>query len=408
MTFPNLRLYIMDENGENVEPIGHINIGSALHPTVLKDGRVMFSSYEAQGVRDDRVWGLWAIWPDGRKWEALMSPFKIGAAFHFQTQLSDGRIGVIEYYNLNNNGFGTLLAFNATKTPGSAPFGSPIDTHASNPQVRRGVWFFDPSHPAHLQPRYTQYRFSPPGLSALSAFTHGEDQAAGWELDGTWAGKVTHPAGAPNNDVLLVWSPGPVNQLDRPTRLPQPDGGLYLLKNGTAITDHRQLVLIKNSPNYNETQPKALVPYAAIYGVAAPAALPYLPNDGSAHAGLPAGTPFGLVGSSSFYKRDSAPGSVNTSGIYQGLDAFNTSENDASPNWFIQGADAGRYTNAEIFAVRILGMEGVAHRSYGPAATGGSPGFRSHAGIKRLRVLGEIPLRKAGVTDPDGNPDTRY
>ncbi len=408
MTFPNLRLYIMDDNGENVEPIGHLNIGSAMHPTVLTDGRVMFSSYESQGVRDDRVWSLWAIWPDGQKWEPLMSPFKIGAAFHFQTQLSDSRIAVVEYYNLNNSGFGTLLAFNAKKTVGAAPFGSPIDTDPSNPLVRRGLWFFDAGHPAHLQPRLTQYRFSPPGLSALSAFTHGEDQGAGYELDGSWAGKVTHPAAAPKNDVLLVWSPGPVNHLDRPTQLPRIDGGIYLLKSGAAITDHRQLVLVKNDPRFNEMQPRALVPYSAIYGVAAPANLPYLPNDGSLHTSLPAGTPFGLVGASSFYKRDTAPGVANKTSIYHGLEPFNTSENDVNPNWFIQGADAGRYSDADIFAVRILGMEGVAHRSYGPGATGGSPGFRSHAGAERLRILGEIPLRKPGVVDPDGNPDTSF
>ena len=259
-----------------------------------------------------------------------------------------------------------------------------------------------------MQPRHTQYRFSPPGLTALSAFTHGEDQAAGYELDGSWAGKVTHPSGAPKNDVLLVWSPGPVNHLDRPTQLPRVDGGIYLLKSGTAITDHRQLVLLKNDPRFNEMQPKALVPYSAIYGISAPAALPYLPNDGSLNAALPAGTPFGLVGSSSFYKRDTAPGMANTTSIYNGLDPFNTSENDVNPNWFIQGADAGRYTNADIFALRVVGMEGVAHRSYGPGATGGSPGFRSHALAERLRILGEIPLRKSGAIDPDGNPDTSF
>ena len=242
-----------------------------------------------------------------QKWEPLMSSFKVGAAFHFQTQLSDSRIAVVEYYNLNNNGFGTLLAFNAHKTAGAAPFGSPLDTDASNPLVRRGVWFFDSAHPAHLQPRYSQYRFSPPGLTALSAFTHGEDQASGYELDGSWAGKVTHPSAAPNNDALVVWSPGPVNNLNRPTELPRADGGIYLLKSGAAINDHRQLVLVKNDPRFNEMQPKALVPYVAIHGVAAPATLPYLPNDGAVHATLPAGTPFGLVGSSSFYKRDSAP-----------------------------------------------------------------------------------------------------
>jgi hypothetical protein len=407
-TFPNLRLYVMDDNGNNVEAVGHLNMGSALHPTVLRDGRVMFSSYESQGVRDNRVWALWAIWPDGQKWEPLMSPFKIGAAFHFQTQLSDGRIGVLEYYNLNNNGFGTLLAFDAQRQPGVPAFGSPVPTDLSNPQVRRGLWNFDPGHPQHLQPRTTQYPFSPPGLVALSAFTHGEDQASGYALDGTWAGKVTHPSGAPNNDVLLVWSPGPVNNLNRPTNLPRADGGIYLLKGGLPINDHRQLVLVKNDPRYNEMQPRALVPYAAIHGVATPAALPFLPNDGSQHTALPAGTPFGLIGSASFYKRDTAPGVSTSPASYHGLDVFNTSENDVNSNWFTQGADAGRYSDADIFAVRVLGMESVAHRSYGPGATGGSPGFFSHAGAERLRILGEIPLRKLGVIDADGNPDTSF
>ncbi len=242
-----------------------------------------------------------------------------------------------------------------------------------------------------------QYRFSPPGLTALSAFTHGEDQASGYELDGSWAGKVTHPSAAPNNDALVVWSPGPVNNLDRPTQLPRADGGIYLLKSGAAINDHRQLVVVKNDPRFNEMQPKALVPYAAIHGVVAPATLPYLPNDGTAHAVLPAGTPFGLVGASSFYKRDTAPKIADTPSMFNGLEEFNTSQNDTNPNWFTQGADAGRYTDADIFAVRIVGMEGVAHRSYGPIASGGSPGFFSHAGAERLRILGEIPLRKSGM-----------
>ena len=37
--------------------IGALNIGSALHPTPLADGRLMFSSYESQGLRDIRLWG---------------------------------------------------------------------------------------------------------------------------------------------------------------------------------------------------------------------------------------------------------------------------------------------------------------------------------------------------------------
>lgn len=38
-------------------------------------------------------------------------------------ELTDGRIAVTEYYNLNNNGFGTLLAFPAAKQPNAPPFG---------------------------------------------------------------------------------------------------------------------------------------------------------------------------------------------------------------------------------------------------------------------------------------------
>jgi Hydrazine synthase alpha subunit middle domain len=416
-TFPNLRLYVMDDDGRNVEKIGHLNIGSAMHPTVLKDGRVMFSSYESQGLRDQRVWSLWSILPDGRYWEPLMGSFKVGSSMHFQTQLSDGRISVVEYYNLNNEGFGALLAFNEEAPAGAPLFGSVNALDVSNPKVQRGIDFFQPGHPAHLQPRLTQYRFSPPGLTSLTAFAHGSDEAAspvpGATTREQWAGKVTHPSGAPNNDVLMVYSPGPVNNLNRPASLPRIDGGIYLLKGGVSVEDPTKLVMIKNDPNYNEQFPRAVVPYAAIHGVNEPAATRWLPNDGSEHSMLPAGTPFGLVGTSTFYRRDTKPGNfeyITPSAAYDGLDKFNTGENDENPNWANQGADAGKYTNDEIYAVRIVGMEATAHRSYGPNE---GPAFKAHQGRERLRILGEIPLKKKDangntVLDTDGNPDTSF
>ena len=131
----------------------------------------MFSSYEAQGLRDSRLWGLWAMWPDGRNWEPLMSAFDGQNAFHFQTQLSNGDISVVEYYNQNNNSFGTALAFPVEKDPGIPPFGSPITSGRGNDAVRRGIWWFDDSHPNHKKPRYKKFRFSPPGIYSLSAFS---------------------------------------------------------------------------------------------------------------------------------------------------------------------------------------------------------------------------------------------
>jgi Hydrazine synthase alpha subunit middle domain len=416
-TFPNLRLHVMDDNGDNIEQIGHLNIGSAMHPIVLKDGRVVFSSYETQGLRDQRVWSLWSILPDGRYWEPMFGSFKVGSSMHFQTQLSDGRVAVIEYYNLNNEGFGTLLAFDP-KEPANAPrFGSFNALDVSNPKIQRGIWYFQPGHPEHLKPRYTQYRFSPPNLATITAFSHGEDNASsplpGATASDQWAGKVTHPAAAPNNDVLVSWSSGPVNNLNRPTTQPRVHAGIYLIKNSATIDDPRNMVKIRHTPNYNLQMPKAVVPYKAIHGVDEPARIEWLPNTGTVHATLPEGTPFGLIGTSTFYRRDSKPGNfeyISFPQDYNGWDRFNTGENDDNPNWFNQGSDAGKYSNSDIYAVRIVGMEATVHRSYG-ATTGNA--FNAHQGRERLRILGEIPLKKSDVNgntilDPDGNPDTSF
>jgi hypothetical protein len=56
--------------------------------------------------------------------------------------------------------------------------------------------------------------------------------------------------------------------------------------------------------------------------------------------------------------------------ISTGFDAFNTGENDQSSNWNWQGADAGRYSNSDIWAVRIVALEPNTHRSYGPNSGG--------------------------------------
>src|SRR5262249_53264803 len=72
--------------------------------------------------------------------------------------------------------------------------------------------------------------------------------------------------------------------------------------------------------------------------------------------------------------------------------------------WGGQGADAGLYTNSDIHAIRILAME--------PATIPVAGRFHNHA-WERLRILGEIPVRKFGADgkqplDPDSNPDTSF
>ena len=405
-TAPTLQLFVMDEDGENVTFIAPLNIGSALHPTPLEDGRLAFSSYESQGLRDQRLWGLWSIWPDGRAWGPIVSAFNSPQAFHFVTQLSDGDLVVVDYYNLNNNGFGALFKLPATPPSGSPQFYSAFQTGAPGLDQTVGAGFHYP---------FT-FPFQPRGMFALTPFTHPEDEAAPVGTNAIRVGKFTHPSAAPNNDLLVVWTPGPANNLDRPVSTPYYDAGLYLITGGNIVTNPAPLVLIKNDPNYNEAWPRAVVTWKAIHGSGEPVKLPWLPNDGTAHPDLLPGTAYGIVGTSSFYKRESFPGVVaQWSDTFDGLDSFNTGENEQSSNWEYQGADDGKYSNRDIFAVRIVAMEPNTHRSYGPHSGGlynDGRQFFSHAG-ERLRILGEIPLRKydtngAPILDPEGNPDTSF
>lgn len=416
---PCLQLFVMDDDGQNVEQIGYLNLGMALHPSILTDGRVMFSSLESQGLRNPILWALWSIHPDGTNWGPLVSAFdRVPApnAFHFQTQLSDGNIVAEEYYNQNNSGFGAYLKFPANPPKEYASFGPADASDPRNPPLRFGRF-------QNGKPNYYRLPFSPYGVESLTQFANNAegqaDPAVLGQETSPRVGKFTHPSGAPDNHLLTVWSPGPVNHQFK-LETPSIDAGIYLIKDGKPIDEPAQMLLIKNDPRYNEQWPRALVPYERIYGLPEPQRLPPLANDGSLSPHLPAGTPFGLIGTASLYKRESYPGGGVREGSvtatftsaydptngYRGLDPFNTSENGASLNWFNQGADAGRYENEEIHAIRILAMEPRSDRG------GGNPArFHNHAN-ERLRILGEIPVRKfeQGVepVDPDGNPDTSF
>jgi hypothetical protein len=426
---PTLQLFVIDEDGGNVECIGHFNLGMALHPVVLTDGRIIFSSLESQGLRSSIMWGLWNINPDGTSWGPVISAFLPGEgapnAFHFQTQLSDGHIIAEEYYNQNNSGLGTYLKLPLQPPDGYPAFGPASMNDSRNPALRFG-------RHENGRPSLRRQPFSPFGIESLTRFARPDDGPADRSVvgkkDSPGVGKFIHPSGAPDNHLLTVWSPGPANhQYNYP---PEIDGGLYLIKGGKPIDEPGQMLLIKNDPNYNEQWPRALVPYKRIYGIEAPKQLTPLANDGKRSKHLPEGTPFGLIGTSSMYKRESYPNGAVPDGKvtatwagksksrdgFDGLDPFNTAENGASLNWVNQGADAGKYSNDDIHAIRILALEPTTDRNRGPKS---SRLFHNHA-EERLRILGEIPVRKfakvepgASATggqpvDPDGNPDTSF
>jgi hypothetical protein len=416
-----LQLHVMDEDGSNIETVGHLNLGCALHPVILKDGRLIFSSLENMGLRASLLWGIWSIHPDGTNWAPVVSAFSgTGApsAFHFQTQLSDENIIIELYYNQNQKGFGTLF-----KIPPSVPQAETAFGPGSLDDPRNPRWQFLNDR-GRMQSRF-QLPFTPFGMQSITPWIQTQDRPAPPTViddpKSDRIGKLTHPCGAPDNHLLVAWTLGPIGGSAGAVRDymgPQPiDSGLYLIKDGATTHEPGQMLLIKNDPKYNEQWPRPVVPYRRIYGVEKPRILQHN-NDGKTSLHLPEGTPFGLVGTSSLYKRESAPlGAVPEDGVTAEFPA-DYRENGRSAafsgsrwNWRGQGADAGRYDNRDIHAIRILSFEPNAH-SDGPGSQQGYPAYYSHA-MERLRILGEVPVRKFENSanqplDPDGNPDTSF
>src|SRR5438309_11946569 len=85
------------------------------------------------------------------------------------------------------------------------------------------------------------------------------------------------------------------------------DAGIYLIQGGMPIQEPGEMLLIKHDAKYDAQWPRALVPYERIHGIREPRTLKPLANDGKLSSHLPEGTPFGLVGTSSLYKRESFP-----------------------------------------------------------------------------------------------------
>lgn len=426
---PDLRtmqLMRMRSDGGDVETIGHLNLNSAMHPTMLRDGRVMFGSFENMGLRDPRSWGIWTIHPDGTQWQSLLPALAVPTsnARHPTTQLSDGRVVCEQYYFHRTLGFGTFFVMDAAAPPGVPYFGSAGSEDPRN---------------ASLAPKLHEITgrvaFTPHGFAELTRFASaGSSEAYSSDPSDPNAprnGKVAHPAAAPDGHLLLSYSPGPVFGNEKTTRkgfaAPAAHSGIYLIPHGQPIDAPAGMRRVKVDADSNLAWPRALVPYRRIHGVDAPVDLCASPRTPPEHQKqLPEGAPFGLVGSSNLTKRETYPAGVVKPGTvtasFAGVDrptekflyatdpwqSLGGMISHGGRNWVVQGADAGRYANDEVHAIRILAIEPQTD----PAATEAGRRQWWSAGNERMRVLGEIPVRKfedgEQPIDSDGNPDTSF
>lgn len=398
---PATRLYIGHDYGaeglKNVRNIDYMFLDLVGRLNILSTGKLVASYLHTQGLHhlEGRTSGVWEIDPDGRSWSPRVSGLDGSVIWRGETETAQREIVSVGYYQSKNAGLGQLIG-----CPTTPPLGQPQ---------------FGFSFP--LDPRNSmRYSFPCTGGRIVTPFSHVDDSAARKDSNGNFMGKVTNAAAAPGNRLLAVWSGNsPANNDLRPIR------GLDAMRivifgDKATITDPGQMQVIVYDPAYHYMQPVAAVSYKTIYGIDQPAELPWLPNDGSVHKELPAGTPYGLIGTSSFLHNFNDPvlpqynEGVSPRGHNSGLPTSISGGRKLyleDVNWGIRGAENGYYTKDDIYAVRIIGMNAFTEAS---AAT---RNFAVSHETEQLSILGEIPLRKftatgAPVLDDDGNPDTSF
>jgi len=397
------QIYVMDDHdggtpNKNLHLVGHSILHQAQHPTMLEDGRVLFTNWDDAGLREEYATAtLYVDHPDGGHLEQFLEPHNTTKRVeHFATQLTSGNVVVSSYYpRMATWGFGTLLQM-------------PVDIDGPDYVAERGDSAEDKS-------RY----FTRIGTEALTPHTTGSHRAPS-----DLSGRYSTPSAAPNNTLLVSYSDGPVS-FNPPCSAcvdePHLDAGIYFIRNADSskVTNpDTDLVELVNNPNYNEMWPRAVIPYVNIHGVTRPSLTPltaeeYAPTERD--RGLFAGTPTGLTGTSSMQNRESAP---------LGNDRFNRArgKDGAESGWAVQGADAGLVRNDDLWGVRILVMS--PDRYHAPWArstiernerllrdTRSSQhikGYYTHMS-ENWKILGEFPVRNsAGLDDPDGEEDTSW
>ncbi len=414
-------MYVMDDHDgsavtkelANIQLLETGNIHLVQHPMQLMDGRILFSTWQDAGTKSNgaefryAMTTLFTIHPDGSNLRQFTEPHDHRKRLdHFISQLSNGDIVWAYYYPSFDYGFGLIMR-SSIDPPG-------IDFLRGTVQQRF--------------PWGNQYRVSYREFDRRDMVTITPHTTAGDVPAPNLSGKYSMPSAATNGDLLVAYSSGSVNWFDAACGsaglCESLKSGIYMIKNadGTEadyITDPAtDLVLIKDEPNYNEIWPRAVLSYQQLYGQAAPDIINNLAMSAPDDDRLLPAEAAALVGTSSIYNRE--PLNENNP------DRFDPSNRREfhDGNWTVQGADAGAFTNADIYGVRIVATPPIPftepiNRNLDAIRWNA---ISRHLLDSRLRlvvarfgaehgekweILGEFPVKKPALDD-QGNPDTSW
>ncbi|HED36458.1 MAG TPA: hypothetical protein ENJ08_19855 [Gammaproteobacteria bacterium] len=381
------------------------------HPVQLKDGRILFSSWHDVGTKFTyAMTNLMTVHPDGSNLQQFTEPHDHRKNVeHFVSQLSDGQIVSGSYYPSFDYGYGLIKRYPLN------PDGPDFIRDSVDQRFTYGSKFI-----------ISQREFDRKGTTAITPHTVSADIPAP-----DYSGKYSMPSATKNNDLLVAYSTGTVNHFNSACNPKVNDGvdlcealksGIYMIKaanSATLVTNPDQLVKIKDDPLYNEIWPRAVLSYREIYGVDKPAILSSLANTAPVDNRLETGEAAALYGTSSMYNREL----LNETGTKK--DAFQSlaSREGHDGNWTIQGADAGVFSNSDIYGVRIIATPPIPftkpllNKNHSNAAIDRHlhesrliqvpSRFGSYHG-ERWEILGEFPLAHKGKTDAQGNPDSSW
>lgn len=420
--FLRFQLFSMDVDGSNLQLLGHRALGQQLHPIILTDGRIAYTNDDHMTQKtNNNQYSLFTVNPDGSNPFILAGKLDPTAfSYHYTTQLSDGDIITTLYYNINNSGLGTFLRF-PIDPPG------PDFSHYTNRSGNQSntlipydltQWSFGGS----------SIPFARTGQFTLTPQAMGGDQQA-WPYKNpadywihphngrtiSMQGKVSHPSGAPDNDLLGTYTIGgsstmpyiAFNAMDTTMQVVGKDGGVWLFPlepNSTRLVEHiaDDAQIVVDLPQYHEIMPRAVVPYSRIYGIPTPAQRSATANLGAQDPRLPAGKPYGLSGAASLLDRETRALNGTPWNMYDGggFMAGRTYTNLAS-----SGAELAIFANSEVYGIRVS----LPIPTYPNDYYGGMQRFMK-AQEHPIRILGEFPVRKPNGTplDGQGNPDTSF
>jgi len=414
------QLYVMDDHDgtavtnklANIQLLETGNIHLVQHPIQLKDGRILFSTWQDAGTKYDGLsfryatTPLFTIHPDGSNLQQFTEPHDHHKNVeHFISQLSDGQVVWGQYYP-HLEGYGIILR---------APVSS------AGPDFMRGTTTQKNSYNGF---KVSFREFDRVDTVSLTPHTTPDDAPAP-----DLSGKYSMPSAVDGGGLLVSYSPGSANQTNfacNPTGECQSlRAGIYLIPDATGdestfITDPvTQLVKVKDDPNYNEIWPKAILSYQAIHGQPTPDILPSLATSAPADTHLATAEAKALLGTSSLFNREE----LNETNPDPFLSIKSRELTDG--NWVVQGADAGVFAPSDIYGVRIIATPPKPYTK--PISfnveTARWNSIKRHLLDDRLQfvvarfgsdhgerweILGEFPVKKLSKIDAQGNPDTSW